>query len=97
MDDLTTLSRATAPPSETDACSADASARPSARSGWKLARGSDGRTRFTIGQEAFLKISAVEGIVPTPEALRRTSEFDRLGLTAEERRRAIIATHRPSD
>jgi hypothetical protein len=46
-----------------------------------------------IGRQAFAAICAVEGIRLTPEMKRRTAEFDRLGLSGEERRRAIIRAH----
>jgi hypothetical protein len=48
----------------------------------------------TIGRKAFAKISAVEGIRLTPEMKQRAAEFDRKGLSPEERVRAIVATHR---
>lgn len=48
----------------------------------------------TIGRRAFAKISAVEGIRLTREMKRRATEFDRRGLSPEERVRAIVATHR---
>ena len=47
-----------------------------------------------IGRERFATISAVEGIRLTPEMERRVAEFDRKGLTPEERIRAIVAAHR---
>jgi hypothetical protein len=47
-----------------------------------------------IGRERFAAISAVEGIKLTPEMERRVAEFDRKGLTPEERIRAIVAAHR---
>ena len=50
---------------------------------------------FTLGRDAFARISAVEGIELTPEAQARAAEFDRRGLSGEERRRAIIKAHRP--
>jgi hypothetical protein len=49
---------------------------------------------YTVGREPFLKISLVEGITLTPEAKRRSDEFESKGLSAEERRRAIIRAHR---
>lgn len=49
---------------------------------------------YTVGREPFLKISLVEGITLTPEAKRRSDEFGSKGLSAEERRRAIIRAHR---
>lgn len=57
----------------------------------------DGRQRgFVVGREAFEIISAVEGIRPSVASQVRTAEFDRRGLSAEERRRAIIEAHRPT-
>ena len=47
----------------------------------------------TLGRKRFAKISAVEGIELSPAAKRRAAEFDRLGLSAEERVRRIIAAH----
>ena len=47
-----------------------------------------------IGRERFAAISAVEGIRLTPEMERRAAEFDRKGLTPDERIRAIVAAHR---
>lgn len=49
---------------------------------------------FTIGRSSFGKISAVEGIKPTNDALARAREFDRNGLSSAERRGAIIAAYR---
>jgi hypothetical protein len=46
-----------------------------------------------IGRKAFAAISAVEGIRLTPEMKRRTAEFDRRGLSEEERRRIIIRAY----
>jgi hypothetical protein len=43
-----------------------------------------------IGREAFAKISEVEGIRLSDEARAMFAEFDRLKLSPEERRRAII-------
>jgi hypothetical protein len=45
----------------------------------------------TIGRAARRKICAVEGIVPTKETERMFEEFDRLGLSAECRRRIIAS------
>jgi hypothetical protein len=45
---------------------------------------------FTLGRESFAKISAVEGIRLSREMQRDFQEFDRRGLSAEERRRAIM-------
>jgi hypothetical protein len=47
----------------------------------------------TIGRATWRKICAVERIVPNEETERMFEEFDRLGLSAEERRRRIIAKH----
>ncbi len=49
---------------------------------------------MTLGRERFAKISAVEGIELTPRMKQRGAEFDRQGLSAEERRRGIIRAHR---
>jgi hypothetical protein len=46
--------------------------------------------RPLISREAFAKISEVEGIHLSGEAMSLFEEFDRLRLTPEERRRAII-------
>ena len=44
---------------------------------------------FKIGRRAFDKISAVEGIRLSPEMAKDFGEFDRRGLSAVERRKAI--------
>lgn len=46
-------------------------------------------TGFVIGRSGFAKISAVEGIKLTPEMRKDLQDFDRKGLSAEERRSAI--------
>ena len=52
-------------------------------------------TCFILGRERFARISAVEGIALT-EAMRADMErFDRQGLSAAERRRAILARFTP--
>jgi hypothetical protein len=43
-----------------------------------------------IGREAFAKISEVEGIRLSDEDRAMFAEFDRKGLSAEERRQAIV-------
>ncbi len=48
---------------------------------------------MTIGRERFAKISEVEGIVMTASMKKRVAEFDRRGLSAEERRRSIIRAY----
>lgn len=47
-----------------------------------------------LGRRRFAKISAVEGIELSPAAKKRAAEFDRLGLSPEERVRRIVAVHR---
>jgi hypothetical protein len=49
---------------------------------------------MVIGRRRFAAISAVEGIKLTPEMEARVAEFDRTGMTPEERVRAIVAAHR---
>lgn len=49
-----------------------------------------------IGRDRFEKISAVEGIRVTAAMKKREAEFDRDGLSAEQRRRSIIEAHRKS-
>jgi hypothetical protein len=50
--------------------------------------------RFVVGRERFAKISAVEGIARTPAMKEQEKEFDRQGLTVEERRRVLIRAYR---
>ena len=50
--------------------------------------------RFVVGMARYEKISAVEGIRLSADMKRRAEEFDRQGLTPEERRRAIVKAHR---
>ena len=50
--------------------------------------------RFVLGRERFAKISAVEGIARTRAMKEQEKEFDRQGLTVEERRRVLIRTYR---
>lgn len=47
-----------------------------------------------IGARRFAKISAVEGIMLTGEMQTRAAEFDRKGMSAEERRRSILRVYR---
>jgi hypothetical protein len=49
---------------------------------------------FVIGRERFSKISAVEGIELSGAMKKRISDSDRKGLTAKQRREAIIHAHR---
>ena len=45
---------------------------------------------FTLGRDRFSRIDAVAGITLTEEMRAAFGRFDRDGLSAEERRRAII-------
>lgn len=49
--------------------------------------------QVTIGLAGFEKISAIEGVRLSPESRRMFAEFDRQGLSADERRKAIVARH----
>lgn len=44
---------------------------------------------FKVGHRAFAKISAVEGTHLSPEMAKDFGEFDRKGLSANQRRKAI--------
>jgi hypothetical protein len=59
----------------------------------KKARGKR-KTDIVIGARRFAKISAVEGIVLTREMQTRAAEFNRKGLSADERRRSIMRVYR---
>jgi hypothetical protein len=48
------------------------------------------RGGFVLGRARFEKISAVEGIKKSAESRRMFEEFDRQGLTPEQRRKAIF-------
>jgi len=67
----------------------------------KRARSEPGRSlhsrgaAFTLGREAFAKISAVEGVALTAEMREMMNRFDGEGLSAAERRRAIIRRFAP--
>lgn len=50
--------------------------------------------RFTLGSARFAKISEVEGIKLTPAMKKRARDARSENLTPEERRRAIIRSHR---
>lgn len=50
---------------------------------------------FTLGRDRFARISAVEGIALTDEMRAMLKDFDRDGLSAEERRRAILSRFAP--
>jgi hypothetical protein len=47
-----------------------------------------------LGRDRFSKISSVEGVVLTQEMKERITEFDRKGLSAEERRASIVRAYR---
>jgi hypothetical protein len=51
---------------------------------------------FTLGRDRFARISAVEGIALTAEMRAVLDGFDRAGLSAEERRRAILKRFAPA-
>jgi hypothetical protein len=46
-----------------------------------------------LGRERFAKISAVEGIELTASMKKRAADFDRRGLSGEERRRSITRAY----
>jgi hypothetical protein len=62
----------------------------------KSAANKRGAASQIIGRERFAKISAVEGIQPSGAMKKRVAQFDRDGLSAAERRRAIIKAHKKS-
>ena len=49
-----------------------------------------------LGREGFARISAVEGIELTADMRATLARFDREGLSAEERRRDILARFAPA-
>jgi hypothetical protein len=51
---------------------------------------------FTLARAQFAKISAVEGIKLSQQMVREFEAFDQDGLSAEERRRAIISGYSKS-
>lgn len=48
---------------------------------------------LTLGLAGFAKISAIEGVRLSSESRRMFEEFDRKGMNAEQRRKAIAAKH----
>jgi hypothetical protein len=50
-------------------------------------------TGFTLGRDRFAKISAVEGIKPSRRTEEDFREFDRKGLSADERRRELTGKY----
>ena len=63
-------------------------------SGPKNTSGKNKTAGFVIGRERFSKISAVEGIKISDAMKKRIGDSDRKGLSAEQRREAIIQAHR---
>jgi cell filamentation protein len=55
-----------------------------------------GRDRIVLGREGFARISAVEGVGRTTEMREVLDQFDRAGLSAAARRRAIHERFAPS-
>jgi hypothetical protein len=51
---------------------------------------------FLLGRDRFARISAVEGVTLTEEMRATLDRFDREGLSAEERRRAILRRFVPA-
>jgi hypothetical protein len=60
----------------------------------KRPTGKSSKTGFVLGDAAFAKISAVEGIRLKPAMKRRAAEAASAGLSAEEYRKTIIRAHR---
>jgi hypothetical protein len=50
--------------------------------------------RFAIGKDAFVKISAVEGVRMTSAMKKRANDARVKGLSAEEYRQTIIRSYR---
>jgi hypothetical protein len=69
--------------------------RPAKRStsGNRKSRERNGRLGFTIGHEAFARISAVEGLHFSAEMKKVLQELDRRGLSPESRRRVLAAKY----
>jgi hypothetical protein len=51
---------------------------------------------LVLGRDRFARISAVEGIELTADMRKTLDGFDREGLSAEDRRRAIIRRFAPA-
>ena len=64
------------------------------KSGSSSKRGYRPASGMVLGRRRFEKISAVEGVTFTREMKKRAAEFDREGLSAEERRESIIRAYR---
>jgi hypothetical protein len=56
----------------------------------------DGRARdsFTLGRAGMRKLAAVEGLTVTREMVRQLEEFDRRGLSPQERRAELASRFR---
>ncbi len=52
-------------------------------------------TSVTLGHEAFAKISAVEGVRLSSEAIARAGVFEQKELSPKDRRDAIVRAHTP--
>lgn len=48
---------------------------------------------FVLGRDRFERISEIEGVVTSQTSRLMFAEFDRLGLTPEQRRKAILEKH----
>jgi len=66
---------------------------PKGRKSGSARRVTGNSAAFAIGLADFAKITAVEGLHLSAEVKRMFREFDRQGLSAEERRRRIIAKY----
>ena len=51
---------------------------------------------FVLGRDRFARISAVEGVSLTPDMRADLERFDREGLSAAQRRRAIQSRFAPA-
>lgn len=51
----------------------------------------------TIGRSSMIKLNALEGIRQTASSQAMFAEFDRRGISHEERRKAILAKHSKKD
>lgn len=48
---------------------------------------------FSVGRDGIVKLNQVEGLTPSKSSERMFEDFDRRGLSAESRRRAIVEKH----
>lgn len=63
----------------------------------KITKSSSRSGTFIIGRNGFAKIGAVEGIAPSRSLDKDFREFDRQGLSAAERRRALARKYGRKD